>query len=445
MIVALLASFAAPLWIGDRCAGAALGRPRGFAASVRHAALALLLGLALVAALRFFVLLAFGGALLPAVVAELLLAALVTLPRQSPGEPGPPLPVGPLLLLLVIALAAVVLRGIANPWGDGDALAIWNLRAIFLHRAPAEWPAIFPAGDVLPHLDYPLLLPLLVDRGWAWCAGEPPLVPITLAALFTLAPIALLAGAVTVRHGAWSGLIAAAVLALTPIHLRCGSGQLADVPLAGYLLATLVALDAVPRHGRRALLLAGFAAGAASFTKNEGLLWLALLLGLWSLLVLAGRRQATDLARLAAGAAVVALATATFKLAFAPAQDLLAAQADGRWLERIGDPERWSAVLAALGEQLAWFGRETPGVPGLLWLPLLGWLSRGADAPPISWPAILLLHAMIAADVLAFVLTPYDVDWHLATALPRLLLQLWPAALFVTAIDFGRPAGGAHG
>lgn len=432
----LLVGLVAPYWVGDRIVGAALGRPQGLAAWLRHAGLALQLGLAIVAALRWVLAMTFGSGIELGLVAEVGLIAASTMLGQRRGAPGPKLPWAPVALLLLLPAGAIGWQLMLNPWGDADALSIWNLRAVFLHRAPGDWISVldadWPQADRMPHVDYPLLLPLLVARGYAYAGAETAAASTVLALVFGLAPIATLCGALTMQRTAVVGLVAGAVLALTPIYVNIAASRIADVPLAGYVLATVVLL-AERRHG--ALLLAGIAAGAASFTKNEGIAWALFVAGLCGLLVLARRRAVSELLLLLLGIGVVGFATLWFKLGYAPAQDLLAAQSGGAMWDRVAEPARWVQVAEYFAREFCWFGGKYPGVPGPAVLVLVVVLLRGRNAPPVPWTGIVLLHAMVGVYLVAFLLSPYDVEWHLTTAAARLLLQLWPAALFLAGLS----------
>lgn len=41
------------------------------------------------------------------------------------------------------------------------------------------------------------------------------------------------------------------------------------------------------------------------------------------------------------------------------------------------------------------------------------------------------LTLMIMGYSLVYLITPYDLNWHLRTSLPRLLVQLWPSILLI--------------
>ena len=102
--------------------------------------------------------------------------------------------------------------------------------------------------------------------------------------------------------------------------------------------------------------------------------------------------------------------------------------------------DRWRAVAGAL------FERFDPLHPGFAWG--LSWLVVGAaallalgsgrlraagagGAEARFWG--ILVSGYLAALLPLYVMTPLPLDWHLATSLDRLLLQLYPSALAAAA------------
>jgi hypothetical protein len=232
-------------------------------------------------------------------------------------------------------------------------------------------------------------------------------------------------------------VLAAALFLATPMALREGFAQCADVPLA-YLAvtgATLVAL-ALPRAEPAGVspMLAGFLLGLLAWTKNEGLL-LAGFIGASFAAHLAARQGGLRrLATVVAGALPGLAAVGLLRLAWSPKTDLgaFAGGALDGWL----DPGRWPLVLGAFWERLApWHGFASWG---LVWAlaalaGAVGWRSTGrpggaaaflAATTPLLWIAWLAV----------FLGTPNDPEWQIRTSLDRLLLQLLPVTL---AAGFG--------
>ena len=77
------------------------------------------------------------------------------------------------------------------------------------------------------------------------------------------------------------------------------------------------------------------------------------------------------------------------------------------------------------------FGTWVISAPVLLglYLMLVGVDRKAARETGVVWVVSSVL-LMFAAYYVAYLTTPHDVVWHLDTSLRRLLMQLWPSALF---------------
>jgi hypothetical protein len=133
------------------------------------------------------------------------------------------------------------------------------------------------------------------------------------------------------------------------------------------------------------------------------------------------------------GALPVVLVILLFKIQFSPGNDLFVDQGSHSALSRLTDLGRHAVVL----KQFLWM---TPkfgawpwfSMPVVLFFYLLVFGVR-ADLEPKSelvFP-LTVLATMAAGYYLIYIITPYDLEWHLQTSLNRLLMHLWPSALFV--------------
>jgi hypothetical protein len=417
--------------------------------------LALGLGLGLSAA-AFFAWLAGGGRPgLPFLGVELALAALlvavcVTRARMTAGNaaeladarPGaPPATRRPVLVFLGLAAAsaaaAFAAQSLSSPHGGWDAWMTWNMRARFMFRGGDDWRAAFSPLAPWSHPDYPFVLPALVARSWAYLGDETTAVPILTAALFAAATTALLYGALRALRSPEQGALGLIVLLGTQFFVTHGASQYADVPLAFFVLATLVLLclqDRVPGQRAPLLALAGLAAGLAACTKNEGLLFLVALAvaRVASVVPSSGWRAAVvEAGFLGLGAGPALLVLAYFKAGLAPPNDLLSAQSLAAGLGRLTEASRYAAVLRGFRETIAGFGAN--GLPNPLWLLFVYLISVGVAAREARRPgvrtAVLALGLMLAAHFLLFLIVPGDMPRLLASSLDRLILQLWPGAV----------------
>jgi hypothetical protein len=321
----------------------------------------------------------------------------------------------------------------AFPQGDWDGWAIWNLHARFLYRgSTGAWKDLFGSGMAWSHPDYPLLLPGLVAGSWTILGAEAPLVPALLSSVFGLLSVSLLTSAMLAITKDARGWLTGLILLATPSFLLQSAHQTADIPLAAYILSTIVALQLAERWRdcrRELLFIAGFAAGLAAWTKNEGLLFIVVLVA--SLCVVHAWKRtwqalASQMVWLAAGLAPSLLVIFAFKLLLAPPNDIMSQAAlDGRLISSA----RYMQIAKAFAEQFVNFGRV--GVNPLLivaaYLLARHWRKQG-----ISQFRFIPIPILAGIGYFAvYLFSPYDLTWHLGTSIDRLFLQLWPGTLFI--------------
>jgi len=425
-----------------------------------HNALSLSLGAGIgmgIASCLYFICLALAGpnlALLAIVEGIFVLAAVVLgLRIQARGteltwSDGPP-PARYLTVLFaaaaVLGLALFVTHSATKPHGEWDAWSIWNLHARFLYRGGDLWKNAFSNRIAWSHPDYPVLLPGLISLGWTLARAESTLAPITVAFLFTFATAGLLISSLGILRGRVQAFIAGALLLGTVAFVEVGAMQYADVPLSFYILATVVLLCLQDRHPEdlRFTLLAGLTAGFAAWTKNEGLMFVFVVILARAVAVLRfGARPllVRQLGAVAAGLFFPLAVVVFFKLRLAPPNDL-ASTRPADIIAHVSDFGRWITVLQGFGKQAFFFGQmavEGVLVRGFL-IPialvlLLYWLLvrfrvHERDRSLVA-TAALTVALMLAGDFAVYVLLPNDVNWQMSTSLDRLFLQLWPAGLF---------------
>jgi hypothetical protein len=196
------------------------------------------------------------------------------------------------------------------------------------------------------------------------------------------------------------------------------------VPLAVYLLVSMALLAG------RAPVLAGFAAGLAMWTKNEGSLYVACL----ALAMLWRERDPRQLLRFALGAAPVAALLAAFKLGLAPPTDLAALSTRASVLQHAFDPARWGLLALLTLRRIVYFQDFA------LWavaevLLLLLWIRK---RPPTTFGTMLFLACAAYGPI--YVLQPHHLDWIYRTSADRIFIQLWPAAVLATLLHLSGAA-----
>lgn len=355
-------------------------------------------------------------------------------------------------IALLAALYSAAQRTIAHPHGDGwDAFAIWNLHARFLFRGGAHWRDGFTSLIPWSHPDYPLLLPAAIAHFWAGLGRESQIVPALIGLVFTFSTVVLLYSSLNALRGQISATLGGLTLLATPFFIEQGTAQYADVPLSFFILATivLICLHENGFAGRRSCglpVLAGISCGFAAWTKNEGLLFL---LAVVASRVLAsamarsrsalavvrppldedGRAGSISFAFFFAGLAPIFLLLAWFKHSVGASNELFSSIA----FHKLLDAWRYEAILKWYGKDFLRFG-DWLLIPGTLLLAGLYFAAppKHTQAADPSFRASQIAMAVtLSGYFVIYLITPYDLYWHLRFSLNRLFLQLWPAVIFL--------------
>lgn len=305
-------------------------------------------------------------------------------------------------IAMAFVFASIDAASAANPHGDWDAWAIWNLRAKYL--AGPVWQHAVAPEITAQHPDYPLLLSAIVARAWRDGGSFDPGVPAFVAMLFFASGAGLLASAVAcVRRAGSLGWLSLLVLASSAGFLSQVPSQYADIPLAVYMTAAVAcALLDLPLAG-------GLFAGLAANTKNEGIAFAAAYV---VAMLIRSRRPAVLLGALPGLAAI-----GIFKIAYAPASEYVGRTPD---FTRIGAiVESSIRLIPDLG-----FGLTNPL---LLLLILIAGLRLAKDLPQTGlwWACAIAVAVLKLAYLAAYLMTPADLAWQLATSQSRLAAQLW--------------------
>ncbi len=340
----------------------------------------------------------------------------------------------------VIAVwTALLLRQAVNtPLAGWDAMAIWFLKGrAFFETGGMPWGFFAdPRFPPYAHLDYPLLVPLTIAGTYAWTGdldtlmkGWWPLLAGATAAALYWGP----AGRVG-RLARLGGL--ALVLCLPELRSHAAGYYVgyADLPLAAMLLFGAVFLYRwLQSWERGAFFAAALFFCLAGFTKNEGLVVTVTGMSLLISVALA-KRQLTWVSALGALGCLL-LIVLPWQLQrqalgidgeFSPTVDLILAN----WPARSGLV--WDAFLRLMVD---------PQRFNVLWLmfPLLG-VAALAFAPR-RWlevlPLLALWGAHVMGMVLAYVVTPNDVTFQLATSADRVLFQTAPLMALITTMYLG--------
>jgi len=329
------------------------------------------------------------------------------------------------------------------PDGDWDAWAIWNLHARFLYRGGRGWTDLFLPILAWSHPDYPLLLPAAISRVWTFLGHESSRVPVGIACLFTFATILAPSSAICYLRGRTQGLLAALLLAATPQLVLTGAGQLPDIEIS-YFFAAALACIAIHHEEQQNhpgfLTLAGVAAGFAAWTKNEGCAVLVAVTGcaaLMAILRTGFRKGLLSLVPYAKGCIPVLVFVLSFKLIYAPPNDLIAGQHAAIIGTKLLDWHRHYMITKAM------IGMALSPIFGMWWVPLLAlFAAMNTDRcrDNVRWTGVGVAGAVLTLGLMYYAVylsTPHDLEWHLKSSLDRLCMHLWPSALLAYFLVFG--------
>jgi hypothetical protein len=362
-----------------------------------------------------------------------------------------------LAIAACVDLYAVFMRAKSFPLGDGwDAFAIWNLHARFLFLGGSHWKDGFTALLPGSHPDYPLLLPAAIAHFWSYAGWDDPRVAAALGLGFTFATAGVLLAALALLRGKVAAMLGAIALLATPFFIEQGTAQYADVPLGFFYLGTVALLCLADEgsndanlNGGGFLVLAGLSAGFAAWTKNEGLLFLCAAVMARAVMVIRLREQSapgdrrsmsragTSLAAFLIGALPMLVLIAYFKHAVAPPSELFA---DTKAVVgKLVAPSRYWAIIQWYGKGFLRFGHWAL-IPGTL--SVAGFYFAAGKDERFARQAgfrtsVLALILTLVGYFAVYLVTPYDLYWHLRFSLTRLFLQVWPSAVFLAFLVIG--------
>jgi hypothetical protein len=336
------------------------------------------------------------------------------------------------VVVVTSALCYLVAYSLENPHGVWDAWAHWNSHARYMYYAGSTWIQQYAYGA---HPDYPLLLPGLVSRLWTYTRTTSTSIPIVVALTFTACSVALLTATVSLLRGRTLGLVAGAILGSSYWFLTLGADQMADVPLAFYILATMSLLRvymALPEDDAAPLALAGLYAGLAAWTKDEGLLFALAVPFAGGIIFLrrTGPKQfAIAMSSLILGLLPPLLMVSIFKIGVAPISPYLA-QSTATVTHKLCDFARWQQLSSVYGQAIWGFFR--PQLIVAVALPFIIDFRRWDDSALLS--SILFLTLIGCSTVL--IISPSAVTDQGPLVAWRLLMQVWPAFLLMTFTSF---------
>lgn len=337
-----------------------------------------------------------------------------------------------LIAILVAGTALYVLVSAARlaPHGDYDAHAIWNLRARFIYRSGDDWQNAFsPMINRNFHMDYPLLVPLSVVGGWNTLGSEVLRIPTVLSMVVLMGMAGTMYCTLVHLRSISQAALAVVLLLATPDLLLYSTFQTADIPLTYYFVASASLLIlANTENDRRLVLLSGLMAGLAAWTKNEGLTFVLLMTGC-TLLLFANQGAFRSLLAFLGGTAFPLFTVFLFKTLVSANNDLFADNSLFQIVPRLLDLGRYARILTHFLSELTRVGGWPVSILLVLFVYglIMGAVKTLSRAEKTVW---LIPLSQLAIYLFIYLITPHDLDWHMNYSMSRLLMHVFPLALF---------------
>jgi 4-amino-4-deoxy-L-arabinose transferase-like glycosyltransferase len=349
------------------------------------------------------------------------------------------------IILLLITSGSFGLKAfIEDPLGTVDTRIVWNYRARWMFRGGDLWEHAFYTpvaadGELIDDQghapDYPLLITGSVYRGWALIGNDHVAVPILIAGLFTFGSYLLLYAALALLRNRNQGYLAVLFMLVSTQFMHLGTDQYGDVPLAFFILSTIALFalkDRQPSISLQSIILAGFTAACAAWTKNEGLVFFALVI-LVRFVAQIGKQDWSSLVKefycFLLGTLPIMGTLIYFKLNFAPRNDLVNIYNLKQSIVHLLNPERYLIVISEILKKVYFFNDKIVILMALYLL--FSGFDRSGKVKKHILSHVLLLLLMVCGYTFAYVITTYDLRWHIDSSLRRLFIQLWPAWVFL--------------
>jgi len=349
------------------------------------------------------------------------------------------------IILLLISSGSFGLKAfIEMPYGTIDTRIVWNYRARWLFRGGDQWKHAFYSpvardaeyeDDEGHAADYPLLVTGSVYRGWEIIGNDYVAIPIMIAGIFTFGTYLLLYASLALLRNRNQGYLAVLFMLVSTQFLHLGTDQYGDVPLAFFILSTVVLFalkDRFPATSSQMIVLIGFTASCAAWTKNEGLLFFLLVI-LVRFIGQIGKKDWSNLGKefcfFLLGLLPVMGTLLYYKVKFAPRNDMVNIPTLKVTAFHLLDLDRYLITLTAILEKIYSFNDKIVILMAVYFL--ISGLDRSGKVKKHLLSHVILLLLMLCGYLFAYVITPYELRWHIGSSIRRLFIQLWPAWVFL--------------
>lgn len=352
-----------------------------------------------------------------------------------------------LIIIIMVSIGLVSFQALFKPMFTYDALSIWALKAKIFFKEQTIFTDDFYDSDRLHyHPRYPLLIPLV--ENWIYnCLGcvNDRLVKI----IFPLFYFSLISVFYSTQRRLFSrrhSLIFTALLATIPAFVRSDKGGAAfsgyvDIPLAFFYTTGVIYLFFWMKYRKREdIIISAIFSGLSMFTKNEGLGLFAITIFCLCIFVLFNSKEE----RVKQNTKYLSMYIIIPILIILPW--LIISTGMPTFLEEENYPGRltMNIIIGNFSRTpiiLSSFCREFLDIKrwNILWI-LFGIAVIGSFRLTLKSPIkyiLLILLLDFSMFVLVYVITPWDVKALISCSMTRLIIQITPLAVFLSASQMG--------
>ncbi len=310
--------------------------------------------------------------------------------------------------------------------GDIDSISNWNFLAAYIADKD-NWKNLFVNSGTDAHPDYPLGYPAAIAFFWRLFDTREEIVSLAITYIPTLCIPVLVFLQLYKRHLPIA--IVTFLLFLTNVYyVNLGLSQYADTLLSFYLLGAIIAMYHYKQNSQPLyILLCTALLGCSLWVKNEGVA----ICGIFALFYFRTFISKANIKYTLAGIIPFLLTFAFFKLAYAPANDLVALSDNVSFGSFIADKSRYKLILHYFS-----FAIDSSFYP--LKIMFFGYLGYCIFTIRNMSKSFYMLLTILGCYLLIYLFTPRDLDWHLRTSMGRLIAQLFPSFILVLGLELSQ-------
>lgn len=336
----------------------------------------------------------------------------------------------PIISANLLALVIFLKFYINSPLGNWDGFRMWNTKAEFMFRDISLWKNMFLQPHFLSHNDYPLFLPSSFARVWQYAGTDNSVFNAILCMIFTFGIIYFLYFAVKHFKNTKLAMLVTLILMLAPAFLVKGAAQCADIPLAYFILSSVVALFLYFEKGNLSfLILSTVFAGFCGWVKNEGLMFFAIFLMVLTLYLLIKKHYQKILFVFLTAIPFIALIS-IFKFVCKTPNDLVQGFFVLKSYTHLFQLHYYTMIIKTF---LHMFVERFSVIFVSLVLLLRGFSVPQRIKEPLILSGIIFILTCIGY-FFTYILSPHDLDWLLTYSLDRIILHVLPLFLFLYAL-----------